>query len=88
MFPFSLQTSLTHKSLTKSLFFLWLSIHNKFFLGEQLTRRGWNGPFHFSLCGEAEEIGVRWQLGLEDEDEQETRDLEYWVKRLDEIMPP
>ncbi|KAI1736874.1 hypothetical protein F4680DRAFT_430391 [Xylaria scruposa] len=36
----------------------------------------------------AEEIGVQWQSTLEDEDEQDTNDLGYWVKILDEFMPP
>ncbi|KAI0799046.1 hypothetical protein GGR55DRAFT_692968 [Xylaria sp. FL0064] len=38
----------------------------------------------------AEEIGVRWQPASEDLDEEEAEDpesLEYWLKRLDEIMP-
>ncbi|GAW24011.1 hypothetical protein ANO14919_135900 [Xylariales sp. No.14919] len=35
----------------------------------------------------AEEIGIQWQPILEDEDEEETRDLNYWLKKLDEIMP-
>ncbi|KAI0553642.1 hypothetical protein F4679DRAFT_529966 [Xylaria curta] len=36
----------------------------------------------------AEEIGVRWQSTLEDEDEQDISNLGYWMKRLDEITPP
>ncbi|KAI0421685.1 hypothetical protein F5X98DRAFT_389923 [Xylaria grammica] len=35
----------------------------------------------------AEEIGVRWQPVLEHEGEEEIKDLNYWLKKLDEIMP-
>ncbi|KAI0532208.1 hypothetical protein GGR58DRAFT_491002 [Xylaria digitata] len=36
----------------------------------------------------AEEIGIRWGPVLEDEeDEEDEESLDYWLKRLDEIMP-
>ncbi|RWA09811.1 hypothetical protein EKO27_g5279 [Xylaria grammica] len=35
----------------------------------------------------AEEIGVQWQPVLEHEGEEEIKDLNYWLKKLDEIMP-
>ncbi|KAI0439419.1 hypothetical protein F4803DRAFT_568563 [Xylaria telfairii] len=36
---------------------------------------------------QAEDIGVRWQPAWKDKEQEDTKDIKYWLKWLDEVMP-